>query len=246
MSTDTTCTRCTICTHSPCLSTGGRECVRKFVQVWAVVCALVCANRHARREVQRPAFTGAHLRTPCTAIQTVHAETHREGQSSRRPCAPPSWPWRASLALLRRALTFPILVELGKVWGGHYACNQLLATAAGGIADYSKWESPAKAPQGHQGAQASGTGRGGRANQGGPQVRALPPARRGRGPLLVVGTSSALGVDLDFASTNPGLAGSLPFGRAGPSRGSASARGLRRRLVSVAFGLEHCRVGNTK
>jgi len=72
------------------------------------------------------------------------------------------------------------------------------------------------------------------------------PARRGRGPLLVVGTSSALGVDLDFASTNPGLAGSLPFGRAGPSRGSASARGLRRRLVSVAFGLEHCRVGNTK
>ena len=72
------------------------------------------------------------------------------------------------------------------------------------------------------------------------------PARRGRGPLLVVRTSSALGVDLDFASTNPGLAGSLPFGRAGPSRGSASARGLRRRLVSVAFGLEHCRVGNTK
>ena len=77
------------------------------------------------------------------------------------------------------------------------------------------------------------------------QGEGTPVGRRIGQPQLVR-TSSALGVDLDFASTNPGLAGSLPFGRAGPSRGSASARGLRRRLVSVAFGLEHCRVGNTK
>ena len=121
-------------------------------------------------------------------LETRHGHTSftpAPGFRQHRDLNQPRYPWipkshHCTCAYTPAVITFPLVIEIGKVYEYLFEQSQLLTLSRWGTASYRKWESSSKAPKGYSTTQAPRALRGGRAIEGRAQVRPISAAGRGR------------------------------------------------------------------